>query len=112
MDALEFLKEQKRMCSSYKDCVGCPAWSDVCELDPGVYLECEPEEKLKIVNEWSASHQRKTRQSVFLEQWPNASVNEYGILFCPKTVNSAHVCYCKDKGCDDCRRDFWGQEVE
>ena len=24
MDALEFLKERKRLCSSYKGCVGCP----------------------------------------------------------------------------------------
>lgn len=24
MDALEFLRERKRMCNSYKDCGGCP----------------------------------------------------------------------------------------
>lgn len=26
--------------------------------------------------------------------------------------NTAHFCCCKDKGCGDCRREFWMQEVE
>ena len=27
---------------------------------------------VRLVEEWSAAHPRKTRQGMFLEQWPNA----------------------------------------
>lgn len=113
MDALEFLRERKRMCKSFNKCSdGCPAWGGSCKLEIGIALECEADKQVEIVKEWAAAHPRKTRQSEFLKQWPNASVNTDGILFCPKTVDSAHICYCKDKGCGVCRREFWGQEVE
>ena len=111
MDAVEFLVERKRLCGSYRGCVGCPFGAAEC-----VVRDMTSEDTCKrivaIVDQWSKEHPRKTRQSVFLEQWPNASVNEDGILFCPKTVNIAHICYCKDKGCTACRREFWMQEVE
>ena len=112
MDALEFLRERKRMCNSYGHCKGCPLERGFCNFGSNTPDEvCE--RIIAAVEHWSKGHPRKTRQSVFLEQWPNASVNEDGILFCPKTVNSAHTCYCKDReGCPDCRREFWSQEVE
>ena len=118
MDALEFLKEQKRMCSSYKNCDGCPAWSDACKLDPGGRFECEAEEKLKIVNEWAISHPRKTRQSLFLEQYPEARIGDDGVLqIYPCLISASHRNArgnCATMGCEcpDCRKEFWGQEVE
>lgn len=101
MDAVKFLQERDRM---YKSGAA----------TPGIGLEddYDIESVVQIVERWSAEHPRKTRQSVFLEQWPNAAVNEDGVLFCPKTVNTAHFCRCKDKGCGDCRREFWLEEVE
>nr|DAO69356.1 MAG TPA: hypothetical protein [Caudoviricetes sp.] len=111
MDALEFLVERKRLCGSYKGCVGCPFGAAECVVRD-MTSENTCKRIIAAVEQWSKEHPRKTRQSVFLEQWPNASVNEYGILFCPKTVNSTHICYCKDKSCTDCRREFWMQEVE
>lgn len=111
MDAVEFLVERKRLCSSYKGCVGCPFGAAECVVRD-MTSEHTCKRIVALVEQWSKEHPRKTRQSVFLEQWPNASVNEDGILFCPKTVNIAHICYCKDKGCTDCRREFWMQEVE
>lgn len=101
MDAVKFLQERDRM---YKSGAA----------TPGIGLEddYDIESVVQIVERWSTAHPRKTRQSVFLEQWPNAAVNEDGVLFCPKTVNTAHFCRCKDKGCGDCRREFWLEEVE
>lgn len=113
MDAVEFCRESTRMCKTYPSCSDCPA-----KLDDGICgIRCSrydyaPDKKVTIVEQWSTAHPRKTRQSVFLEQWPNAAVNEDGVLFCPKTVNTAHFCSCKDKGCGDCRREFWLEEVE
>lgn len=116
MDAVKFIEERSRMCKSFDaGCKGCPAFN-ACEDNlccaVGQESTLDATAQIAMVEEWSAAHPRKTRQSAFLEQWPNASVNEDGMLFCPKTVDTAHFCYCKDKGCGNCRREFWMQEVE
>ena len=64
-----------------------------------------------LVEEWSKDHPRKTRQSVFLEQWPNCQMGDDGVIgMCPRNVNKMHIC--GSVGCADCRREFWMQEVE
>lgn len=73
------------------------------------------EDVVKEVAEWSAAHPRKTRQSVFLEQWPNAKVFVDGVLdFCPQELDSRYPCQSTDVDmcCQSCRRKFWMQEVE
>lgn len=61
MDAVEFLKERSRM---YKSGAATPTLGLKDVYDPVIAV--------KAVEEWSAAHPRKTRQSVFLEQWPEA----------------------------------------
>ena len=119
MDALEFLRERKRMCKSFNKCSdGCPAWTGSCELETGTVFEWEADEQVEIVNEWAAAHPRKTRQSVFLEQWPEAWTHADGVLsICPNGVADWHrstfgTCIGGSKTCKDCRREFWMQEVE
>lgn len=120
MDAVKFLQERERMCNSFStDCEGCR----VDEAKP-VMSECyrwmfkNHERAVKIVEEWSAAHPRKTRQSVFLEQWPETNLDVYGVSeLCPMVISAAYrdsKGYCKNRGsrCDDCRREFWMQEVE
>lgn len=101
MDAVKFLQERDRM---YKSGAATPSI--------GLEDDYDIASAVQIVEKWSAEHPRKTRQSEFLKQWPNAAVNEDGVLFCPKTVDLAHFCCYKDKGCGGCRREFWMQEVE
>ena len=104
MDAVKFLEERKRMYESGA-------------ATPSIKLgdNYTPERAVKIVEEWSAAHPRKTRQSVFLEQWPEAIV-EYGVLtICPKVVLGRKGWMgngCGGTLCNDCRREFWMQEVE
>ena len=110
MDALEFFKERRRMCNSYRNCEGCPLEDGKC-----VVIDVTPDEDYKrivaAVEQWSKEHPRKTRQSVFLEQWPNCQMGDDGVIdICPKNVNKMHVC--GSVGCADCRREFWMQEVE
>ena len=118
MDAVKFIKERSRMCKSFNKCsYGCPAWGGSCKLETGTYLECEATKQVEIVEEWSAAHPRKTRQSVFLEHYPEARLDEYGVLrFCPSDISAAHRdsegCGYPELGCTDCRRKFWMQEVE
>ena len=92
MDAVKFIEERNRMCKSFdKYCYGCPAWDGSCTLGTGTYLKCEAEKQVEIVEAWSAAHPRKTRQSVFLEQWPTAKIDKGGCLdVCPYLVSSIH----------------------
>lgn len=117
MDALEFLKERKRMCNSYKGCYGCPLEGAHC-----VISHVTPDEDYKriiaTVEQWSKEHPRKTRQSVFLEQWPETEIDVNGVVgLCPMSISAAHrdsdgECNCPEKACVECRREFWMQEVE
>lgn len=116
MDALEFLRERKRMCKSFNKCSdGCPAWTGSCKFETGIVFEWEADKQVEIVKEWAAAHPRKTRQSVFLEQFPNAPIytNTHNIALDPCTVDTTLRGHCPTgRGCDTCRREFWGQEVE
>lgn len=117
MDAVEFLVERKRLCSSYKGCVGCPFGAAEC-----VVRDMTSEDTCKrivaAVEQWSKEHPRKTRQSVFLEQYPEAALDGYGVMtICPAKLFKAHRsgnsrCNNQGKLCIDCRREFWMQEVE
>lgn len=119
MEALEFLRERNRMCKSFNRCFdGCPAWGGSCKLETGTDLECEADKQVEIVKEWAAVHPRKTRQSAFLEQWPEADIDDCGVLkACPIPISASHRniygrCACTGVKCSDCRREFWMQEVE
>lgn len=52
MDAVEFLREQARMCKSIEDCVGCPLLALNCVRADGVCIE----QKVEAVEKWSKEH--------------------------------------------------------
>lgn len=106
MDAVKFVEERRRMFA-------------VTGENPKYSLfnmsTCA-EDVVKEIEEWSAAHPRKTRQSVFLEQYPNAVLDKDGVLrICPAFVGSdvseKYRCLCSTD-CGACRREFWMQEVE
>ena len=105
MDAVKFLEERKRMAKSG-------------ELLPeiGVDITYDSEKIVAIVEEWSAAHPRKTRQSVFLERWPEAELDKCGrLMLCPKLISADcrdRYGNCSNRICSDCRREFWMHEVE
>jgi hypothetical protein len=106
MDAVKFVEERRRMFA-------------VTGENPKYSLfnmsTCA-EDVVKEVEEWSAAHPRKTRQSVFLEQWPEAEIDKCGcLMLCPLTVSAEHRNRhgdCTTLVCSGCRRKFWMQEVE
>lgn len=114
MDAVKFIEERNRMCESFGDrCTGCPASNGGCAVGQESTLDAT--DQVSLVEEWSAAHQRKTRQDVFLEQWPNAKVFMDGILdFCPRGLDSRYPCQSTDveMRCQSCRRECWMQEVK
>lgn len=117
MDTVKFIEERNRMCKSFDaGCKGCPAFN-VCEYElscaVGQLSKLDATAQIAIVEAWSAAHPCKTRQSVFLEQWPNVAVSEDGVIKirpCNLDVNAKKECL--GVTCDYCRRKFWMQEVE
>ena len=117
MDALEFLMERNRLCGSYRGCVGCPFGAADCVVRD-MTSENTCKRIVAAVEQWSKEHPRKTRQSVFLERYPEAEIDAHGLVrICPMSISAAHrdsdgECNCPEKMCRDCRREFWMQEVE
>lgn len=116
MDALEFLRERERMCNSYDGCKGCPCEKVRCALN-SLTSDNDYKRVVAIVEQWAKEHPRKTRQSVFLEQYPQSQMNDsYGcLMLCPKYISTDYrekYVNCADRGCIDCLLDFWMQEVE
>ena len=114
MDALEFLRERKRMCKSFgTSCDGCPLHGGPCTSISSMN-DGDLERILVKVEQWSKEHPRKTRKSVLLEQWPNCMMNEDGVvMMCPRNVDRMYVCDLSDSvECTDCRRKFWMQGME
>ena len=73
MDAIEFIKQLRRM-----DEKGVPK-------NRFIYLRVgretdSPEDVVAEVEEWAKMNPVRTRQSVFLEQWPEAEIDTYGYL--------------------------------
>ena len=100
MDAVKFIEEHRRM---YK-----VTGKHLPTLAEGIPAEGV----VKEVEEWSAAHPRKTRQSVFLKQWPEAMRDSEDMLsVCPQYLDGKLKCR-RDYGCGKCRREFWMQEVE
>ncbi len=119
MDAVKFVMEYLRMCTKVDDCEGCPVHkTDFCMVPAKERSQDSAEEVVRLVEEWSAAHPRKTRQSVFLEQYPEANIGENGILhMCPAEISAYYRgkkggCGDPDMPCATCRSKFWMQEVE
>lgn len=111
MDAIEFIKQLRRM-----DEKGVPK-------NRFIYLRVgretdSPEDVVAEVEEWVKMNPVKTRQSVFLEQYPEVELTKDGVIsICPIVVSAAYRdadggCAVNDRKCADCRREFWSQEVE
>lgn len=109
MDAIEFVKQLRRM--DEKGVL----------KKRFIYLRAgretdSPEDVVAEVEQWSAAHPRKTRQSVFLEQYPEVEIDNCGYLrLCPKRISADcrnRYGNCANRKCTDCHKEFWGQEVE
>ena len=83
MDAVKFIEERNRMCKSFGGrCKECPGF-DVFEEAPCIFdreSTVDATAQIAIVEEWSAAHPRKTRQSELLKQCPEAAIDDYGVL--------------------------------
>lgn len=119
MDAVEFLKEAKRMCTTCKECKFCPL-DKTCIISTNLELAStrKMKEMVDKVKKWASEHPVKTRQSEFLKIFPNASQRAGVLDINPCAVDSK---YKSSKGyspslcgipCSDCKKEYWLAEVE
>lgn len=112
MDAKKFWKEFGRMCTSNL-CSECPAKDLYCSMT--MAFNNNDTRIVDAVEKWSKEHPRKTRQSVFLELYPNARATIDGtvdIWTCEVEKNMQNDIDCNSLSCANCRREFWTEEVE
>lgn len=113
MDAVEFLKTLRRMCNC--ECLNCEFKKRLSGVETcTVWRKNHPEEAVAIAEKWAAEHPIKTRQSVFLEQWPDARIKKADGLpmASPCDLDGKLVGKCKGTHCPECRKEFWLAEVE
>lgn len=104
MDAVKFVEERRRMYT-----LGC--------IKKGINdYNTKAEDVVAEVEQWSAAHPRKTRQTTFLKQYPAAEIDSRGcLMLCPKRISADYrkrYGNCTNRLCADCRKEFWSQEVE
>jgi hypothetical protein len=105
MDAVKFVEARRRMF----------ARTGEHPKNSMFYMDTPAEEVAREVEEWATAHPHKTRQSVFLEQYPEAQTDDSGVLsVCPAVISTPNRERCRytHKTCANCRFEFWSQEVE
>ena len=117
MDAVEFLKTLCRMCNC--ECCNCEFRERLSVFETcTAWRKNHPDEAVAIVEKWAKEHPIKTRQSVFLEQYPETRIGDDGVLqINPCSISASHRnalgnCATMGRECHDCRREFWLAEVE
>lgn len=116
MDAVEFLKTLSRMCNC--ECCDCEFRKRLSVFETcTAWRKTHPDEAVAIVEQWAKEHPVKTRQSVFLEQWPEAFYSDGLLQICPACVTRRFrgrvgECVVEPKNCQKCKNEFWLAEVE
>lgn len=109
MDAIEFLKEKKRMCKSLQLQKGSCHNCSLSNKNNNTTLYCTdfitdyPEKTVEIVEQWSKSHPRKTILDDFRGKFPNA------VLVCgiPVGICPQKLGYIKECKFNRCGTDCW-----
>lgn len=121
MDTVEFFKTVNRLCKnrSRAECPICKKSKikDMCMVMRTVMLgdaSVESIEKMiSIVEQLAKDHTVKTRQSEFLNMFPNAQIDTYGALTIrPCSIEKGLCSKCTTlSDCVDCRREYWLTEA-
>lgn len=108
MDAVKYVKAKARMCKT-ETCLTCPLSWQTC----GGLTEDYIEEAVVLVEKWDKEHPERTRQSVFLERYPNAPVEADGVLeLHPCEIDKTIDHEACRTSCENCRKNYWLAPVE
>lgn len=113
MEAVEFFKTVNRLCKN-QGCNICPvAKKGFCMIGFDDDSIKSIEETVSKVEQWAKDHPVKTRQSEFLKKFQDAKIGKDGVLIIYPCAVEKRLSRTKCGGmfCDDCRREYWLEEV-
>lgn len=104
-----------RMCKKINECEDCPLGTK----NNGDGIACSslmikaPDKANEIILKWCEEHPVQTRQSEFLKTFPNAKMDNDGVLVCcPNWADKNFRCNMDGKTCTECRKEYWLAEVD
>lgn len=113
MDAIEYVKTIHRLCESQGCYFGrateCPLLNRGDKKDGYCIANisgCE-EKAMQIVEQWAKDNPIKTRQNEFLRMFPDAVIEDDGILCVEPCIIEKSIRCTNGKTCDDCHREYW-----
>ena len=96
MDAIKFIREKYRMCHYQDGCLHCSIYQSKGSKLCADWVAANPEQAIKIVEQWSQTHPQKTMMQDFFEKFPNAPKDSFGNpMVCPQDLGYGDFC------CDD-----------
>ena len=107
-----------RMCERIGNCTICPLSIQNNKKEKfcdALLREC-PDEANEIILKWCKEHPAKTRQSKFLEMFPNAKVKSSGVLDIPpcsiekgEYIKTDYLCSTAHgfEDCSECYKEYW-----
>lgn len=119
MDAIEFLKEKRRMCKTICNCDKCDIYKENSDCDTRCFVY--PKEAVEVVEKWAKEHPVETRQSEFLRHYPYAPfpIGQDFLPLCPRSIDYRRTCPRahlltaeKECTCDECKKMYWLAEVD
>ena len=113
MDAVEFFKTINRLCKN-QGCKECPANKiGTCLIGFSDNSIKNIEKIIPKLEQWAEDHPVKTRQSEFLEMFPNAPKCGRVLDICPRNLNTEYMPpkRCENTSCGVCKIDYWSEEV-
>lgn len=102
-----------RMCNSYNGCNRCQLYhrNNKMNIECDDFITENPDKANEIILNWCEEHPVKTRQSEFLKMFPNARIDENGVVtICPICADTNFNCV--SMSCPKCREEYWLAEVE
>lgn len=107
MDAVEFLRDFRRMCSSHGcTCTGCELEGAQCRPTE---KNCDHEKVIRAVEEWAKEHPAKTRLSEFKKLFPDIPLLFHYPIGCVKMYDKKAEC---TGVCCSCQRNFWLEQID
>lgn len=108
MDAVEFLRDFRRMCLSYGGtCTGCEFKGAECGP---AEKDCDHEKLIRVVEKWAKEHPVKTRLSELLKVLPNCRRVQGYPEHCILEYDTKQKCM--GRRCLDCKKIFWLTPIE
>lgn len=106
----DYARFMHEYCHANTRCEDCPLNDFHCILE---YADSDELTKInEIILKWREEHPVKTRQDEFLKMFPNAGIDENGVVtICPICVDTNFNCV-SSISCPKCREEHWLAEVE